>query len=79
LATAAKTESAAEKKSLHAAERDTEGNQKRREEFVAKIRNIAPERLIFLDESGASSDHPGERIGMVHTLHRLSTEMKKTL
>jgi transposase len=52
LATAAKTESATEKKSLHAAERDTEANQKRREEFIAGIRMIAPERLIFLDESG---------------------------
>jgi transposase len=55
LATAAKTESATEKKSLHAAERDTEANQKRREEFIAEIRKIAPERLIFLDESGVTT------------------------
>lgn len=55
MATVAKTESAAEKKSLHATERDTEANQKRREEFVAKIRNVAPERLIFLDESGVTT------------------------
>ena len=55
MATAAKTESAAEKKSLHAVERDTETNRKRREEFVAKIRKIAPDRLIFLDESGVTT------------------------
>ena len=55
MATAAKTESATEKKSLHAVERDTEANQKRREEFLAKIRAIEPERLIFLDESGVTT------------------------
>ena len=44
-----------EKKSLHARERDTEANLKRRQEFVAKIRTIAPERLIFLDESGVTT------------------------
>ena len=47
--------SAAEKKSLHATERDTEANLKRREEFVAKIRSITPEHLIFLDESGVTT------------------------
>ena len=47
--------SAAEKKSLHATERDTEANLKRREEFVAKIRTITPEHLIFLDESGVTT------------------------
>lgn len=46
---------AAEKKSLHARERDTEANLRRREEFVAKIRTIAPEQLIFLDESGVTT------------------------
>lgn len=51
----AKAGSAAEKKSLHARERDTEANLKRREEFTAKIRTIAPERLIFLDESGVTT------------------------
>jgi transposase len=44
-----------EKKSLHARERDTEANRKRREEFSAKIGTIAPERLIFLDESGVTT------------------------
>ena len=47
--------SSLEKKSLHAGERDTEANRKRREEFAAKIRTIAPERLIFLDESGVTT------------------------
>jgi transposase len=46
---------AAEKKSLHAAERDTEANQKRRAEFVAKIRATPSEKLIFLDESGVTT------------------------
>jgi len=55
LATASKTKSAAQKKSLHAAERDTEANQKRREEFIAKIGTITSERLIFLDESGVTT------------------------
>jgi transposase len=46
---------AAEKKSLHAAERDTEENRQRREVFLDRLRSIAPERLIFLDESGVST------------------------
>lgn len=47
--------SSAEKKSLHAAERDTEANLQRREEFVAKVRTVAPEHLIFQDESGVTT------------------------
>jgi len=47
--------SAAEKKSLHAVERDTEANRKRREEFLEHIRAIPPERLIYLDESGVTT------------------------
>ena len=43
------------KKSLHATERDTEANRQRREEFVQRIRSIAPEHLIFLDESGVTT------------------------
>jgi hypothetical protein len=46
---------ALEKKSLHATERDTAANLKRREEFLSKIRAVAPERLIFLDESGVTT------------------------
>jgi len=43
------------KKSLHAQERDTAANQKRREEFAEKLRAISPERLVFLDESGVTT------------------------
>jgi transposase len=46
---------AAEKESLHAAERDTEANRRRREEFAARVASIPPERLIFLDESGVTT------------------------
>ena len=45
----------AEKKSLHAAECDTEANQKRRQEFLEKVRATPPERLIYLDESGVTT------------------------
>ncbi len=44
----------AEKKSLHANERDTEANHQRREAFVERLRLIDPERLIDLEESGVS-------------------------
>ena len=44
-----------EKKSLHATERDTEENLLRREAFVASLRAVAPEDLIYLDESGVST------------------------
>lgn len=54
LAPCKEAEAASEKKSLHAIERDTEENLKRCEEFVARIRTISPERLIFLDESGVT-------------------------
>jgi len=43
------------KKSFHAQERDTEANRKRREEFVQALGDITPEKLIFLDESGVST------------------------
>ena len=49
------TGSAAEKKSLHAIERDTEASRKRREEFLQHIGSIPPERLIYLDESGVTT------------------------
>jgi transposase len=55
LVSAAEIGSTVEKKSLHASERDTEANRKRREEFVAKISTVEPERLIFLDESGVTT------------------------
>ena len=47
--------SAAEKKSLHAVERDTEANRIRRAEFHQRILAIDPKRLVFLDESGIST------------------------
>jgi transposase len=46
---------AAEKKSLHATERDTEENRRRRKVFLDRLRSTAPEHLIFLDESGVST------------------------
>ena len=49
------TGSTAEKKSIHATERDTEENRRRREVFLDRLRSIAPEQLIFLDESGVST------------------------
>jgi transposase len=45
----------AQKKSLHAQERDTEENLKRRAEFLKKIRATPSERLIYLDESGVTT------------------------
>jgi hypothetical protein len=36
------------------AERDTEENRRRREEFLQLVGTIAPERLIFLGESGVT-------------------------
>lgn len=46
---------ASEKKSLHAQERDTEANLKRRQEFLEALRDIPPERLIYQDESGVTT------------------------
>jgi len=48
-------ECAFEKKSLHAAERDTEANQKQRAEFLEKIHATPLDKLIFLDESGVTT------------------------
>jgi transposase len=55
LVSGAEAGSSAEKKSLYATERDSEVNRKRREEFAARICAIAPEKLIFLDESGVTT------------------------
>jgi transposase len=46
---------APEKKSLHATERDTGANRQRREAFVRRLGEIAPEDLIYMDESGVST------------------------
>jgi transposase len=43
------------KKSLHAQERERAANQQRRQEFLEKVRAVPPERLIFLDESGVTT------------------------
>ncbi|MEO7029340.1 MAG: IS630 family transposase [Acidobacteriaceae bacterium] len=40
---------------MHATERDTEANRLRREAFVQQLGEIAPEDLIYLDESGVST------------------------
>jgi transposase len=55
VAGAAADGSAAEKKSLHAIERDSEENRKRREEFLERLQTIPPEKLIFIDESGVTT------------------------
>jgi transposase len=55
LVSGAETGFAVEKKSLYAIERDSEANLKRREEFATKIQSIAPQKLIFLDESGVTT------------------------
>jgi transposase len=55
VAGAAADGSAAEKKSLYAVERDREENRKRREEFLQRLQTIPPEKLIFLDESGVTT------------------------
>ena len=46
---------AAQKKSLHAAERDTPENLIRRQEFLAAIAEVEPEHLVFLDETGLTT------------------------
>jgi len=38
-----------------AQERDTEANLQRRKEFLESIRDVPPERLIYLDESGVTT------------------------
>ena len=55
LVSASAVRPAAEKKSLHAAERDSAANLHKREEYLAQIDTIPPERLIFLDESGVTT------------------------
>jgi transposase len=47
--------SAAQKKSLHATERDTEDNRQKRKVHLQAIGSIPPEDLIYVDESGVST------------------------
>jgi hypothetical protein len=42
-------------KSLHAQKRDTEANRQRPQAFLRSLRTVAPEKLIFLDESGMTT------------------------
>jgi transposase len=49
-------EAAAEKKSLHAAEQDSEEGRLRRQAWQEKISRIAAERLVFLDETGTTTE-----------------------
>lgn len=46
----------AEKKSLHAAEQDTAEAQQRRQAWRDEVTHLAPEQLVFLDESGATTE-----------------------
>src|SRR5499433_2606026 len=46
---------AVEKKSLPARERDSEAHQQRRPAFLETLRPLAPEKLMFLDESGVTT------------------------
>jgi transposase len=45
----------AQKKSLHATERDTEANRQKREEFLAQLGQVSIKDLIYMDESGVST------------------------
>jgi transposase len=67
---AARSGSASEKKSIHAAERDTEANRQRRAAYLERIAQIDPERLIYLDESGVSTQMT-RRCGRVQGSARL--------
>ncbi len=44
------------KKSLHAAEQDSESGQAKRSAWREQLAGIAAERLVFLDESGVTTD-----------------------
>jgi transposase len=55
VASAARPGLASQKKSIHAAERDTEANLQRRAEYLERIQQIAPEKLIYVDETGVST------------------------
>ena len=43
------------KKSYHAVERDSPRVQKQRQEFEEKLASVDPERLVFIDETGATT------------------------
>src|SRR6185437_11054017 len=43
------------KKTLHALERDSEANQRRRAEYLAELADVRPDQLVFSDESGVTT------------------------
>jgi transposase len=56
MARAGKDGTAFKKKSLHAQEQDTPENQQRREAWRQQVKELDPGRLIFLDESGVTTE-----------------------
>jgi len=71
MVSAAADGAAAEKKSLHAEERDTAEAHRRRQEWREEVSRLDPQQLVFLDESGATTEMTrrygralrGERVG----------------
>ena len=55
MSAAEKAGAAPKKKTLHAEQRDTEENRRRRQAFIERIGTVPPERLIFLDECGVTT------------------------
>ena len=49
-------ETATQKKSLYAQEQDSPENQQRRQSWWETVKGIEPERLVFVDESGATTE-----------------------
>src|ERR1700675_1900761 len=56
VASTAAAATAAQKKSLHAQEQDTPENQQRRATWWEALSKIDPARLVFLDESGVTTE-----------------------
>lgn len=53
---AASDAAAAQKKSLHAAEQDTEEGRRKRQAWWEQISQVDPQQLVFLDESGVTTE-----------------------
>ena len=49
-------EATTQKKSLYAQEQDTPENRQRREAWWETVKRIEPQRLVFVDESGATTE-----------------------
>ena len=56
MARAAQDGPAAEKKSIHAREQDSEEGRRRRQAWRNQLAEIDPRRLVFVDESGATTE-----------------------